>query len=93
MAPTITAKEAVRQRLMLTELGRHAENGKIALGRENQSAIALASNPVSHQISKNIDIQHHHIRNEVDAKQIQISYIPTTEIIAHGLTKPLLSTK
>ena len=60
---------------------------------DNQSAIALANNPVHHARSKHIDIQHHYIRDEVQQGRINLTYIPTEDMKADGLTKPLSHVK
>ena len=65
----------------------------IPLKGDNQSSIALAYNPVFHSRTKHIDIQHHYICDEVAAQRIQLSYIPTNEMIADGLTKALTHVK
>jgi hypothetical protein len=64
-------------------------NSAIMVYGDNQSAIALANNPVYHARTKHIDIQHHYIRDEVSAGRIQLRYIPSGEMVADGLTKPL----
>ena len=65
----------------------------IPLKGDNQSSISLVHNPVYHARTKHIDIQHHYIRDEVAAKRIELSYVPTAEMIADGLTKPLTHVK
>lgn len=60
---------------------------------DNQGSIALAHNPVFHARTKHIDIQHHYIRDKVSAGRINLTYIPTSEMIADGLTKPLTHAK
>ena len=104
IALTQAAKEATWFRLLLTELRLTVPNGQITeihiyqggelknqikLKGDNQSAIALANNPVFHDRSKHIDIIHHYIRDEVLAGRINLSYIPITDMVADGLTKPL----
>lgn len=64
-------------------------NITIPLKGDNQGSIALAHNPVFHSRTKDIDIQHHYIRDEVAAKRIELSYDPTEQMIADGLTKAL----
>ena len=59
------------------------------LFEDNQSAIALAKNPVHHARSKHIDIQHHFIREKIESNEIEISYKSTDDMIADALTKPL----
>lgn len=60
---------------------------------DNQGSIALAHNPVLHAQTKHINIQHQYIRDKVCAGRINLTYIPTSEMIADGLTKPLTHVK
>lgn len=53
---------------------------------DNQGAIALAKNPVSHEQVKHIDIRHHFIRGAI---QDRIIWAPTEEMTADSLTKVL----
>lgn len=65
----------------------------VSLKGDNQRSIALANNPVFHARTKHINIQHHFIRDEVATKRIELAYVPTAEMIADGLTKPLTHAK
>lgn len=65
----------------------------IPLKGNNQGSIALAHNPVFHSRTKHIDIQHHYIRDEIASRRIELSYVPTEEMIANGLTKALTHVK
>lgn len=65
----------------------------IPLKGDNQSSITLAHNPVLHSRTKHIDTQHYYIRDEVSSGRIKLTYVPTTEMIADGLTKPLTHAK
>ena len=56
---------------------------------DNQGALALVKNPHLHERSKHIDIQYHYIRDLEARKRIAVDYIPTTDMVADGLTKPL----
>lgn len=56
---------------------------------DNQGAITLAKNPQLHNRSKHIDICYHFVRDLVEKGRLQIAYVPTTEMIADGMTKPL----
>lgn len=73
--------------------GQPALSRAIPLKGDNQGSISLAHNPVFHVRTKHIDIQHHYIRDEIAAKRIELSYVPTGEMIADGLTKPLTHVK
>jgi hypothetical protein len=56
---------------------------------DNQGALALVKNPHLHERSKHIDVQYHHIRDLEARKRIAVSYVPTTDMVADGMTKPL----
>jgi hypothetical protein len=56
---------------------------------DNNGAIALARNPESHKRSKHIDIRRHFIRSYVECRDLETQYIPTEEMTADILTKPL----
>lgn len=65
----------------------------IPLKGDNKGSIALAHNPVFHSRTKYIDIQHYYIRDEIESRRIELSYVPTEEMIADGLTKGLTHVK
>lgn len=56
---------------------------------DNQGCIALARDPVAHSRTKHIDIRYHYIRELVAYNKVTIEYIPTEEMVADMLTKPL----
>ena len=95
MALTEATKELKWIRTLLTELGysngnnNAADEPPIDLFSDNQSAIALAKNPVSHARAKHIDLRHHFVREAIQDKVIWVQYIPTTEMTADSLTKAL----
>lgn len=60
----------------------------IPLKGDNQGSI-LAHNPVFHSRTKHIDIQPRYLCEEVAAKRIELSYVPTEQMVADGLTKAL----
>jgi len=93
MALTEATKELIWIRNLLAELGytnnKAGANSPTELYSDNQSAIALAKNPVSHARAKHIDIRHHFIRDAVQNEIIWLQYIPTEEMTADSLTKAL----
>jgi len=91
MALTEATKELKWIRTLLAELGYSNGNSDepTDLFSDNQSAIALAKNPVSHARAKHIDIRHHFVREAIQDKVIWVQYIPTTEMTADSLTKAL----
>ena len=87
MAMTQAAKEAIWITRLMEQLG--AELGSILIFGDNQGAMALARTTAFHNRSKHIDVQHHFIREKVLSGDIDIQYIPTTEMVADALTKSL----
>ena len=87
MSVSYAAREAAFLHQLLAELG--YKQGCITLHCDNQSCIALCNNPAYHQRSKHIDVQHNFIREKVEAGDITLQYMPTEQMAADALTKPL----
>lgn len=60
---------------------------------DNQSAQKICKNVVTHLRTKHIDIRHHYVKELISKKVIDLSYLPTEEMLADVLTKPLTSEK
>ena len=56
---------------------------------DNQGAIALAKNPVNHRRTRHINVSYHFARELIANGTLKYNYIPTKEMVADGLTKPL----
>lgn len=56
---------------------------------DNQSAIALAKNPVLHDCSKHIDMKFHFTRECLECGDIELEHTSTDDQLADILTKPL----
>ncbi len=65
----------------------------VELHGDNQGALALAENPEFHQRTKHIAIRYHLLRDLVEKKKLELFYVPTEDMVADGLTKPLNTTK
>jgi hypothetical protein len=62
---------------------------KIPLLCDNESAIKLANNLVSHSRTKHIDIRHHFLRDHETKGDIKIRHVSTKKQLADIFTKPL----
>ena len=89
VALTQASKEAMWLRRLLEELKVLDGGGATLIHEDNQSAIALANNPIYHARTKHIDIKHHFVRELVDSGIIDVVHTPTEVMIADILTKPL----
>ena len=54
-----------------------------------QGAIKLGENPKFHERTKHIDIKYHFVRDSIHQRLIELSYIPTTDMVADIMTKAL----
>jgi hypothetical protein len=86
------AKRILHFRFFLADLGFEQTEPTIVL-EDNQSAINLAIAPQITRKSKHIHVRHHHIRDLVAQNIISIKHLPTAEMTADLLTKPLGPTK
>ena len=91
MSESAAIKEALWLKTLLTDLGYTITT--INLKADNQAAIKLMHNPIVSQRSKHIDIAYHFARQRVIDGTITLSYIPTEEMIADTLTKPVPESK
>ncbi|KAJ4820349.1 polyprotein [Rhynchospora pubera] len=91
-AVTSAACQAVWIRSLLEELNCE-QIGATTLYCDNQSAIAIANNPVHHNRTKHIDTRLHFIRDLVEKKVIELQYVNTNQQIADVLTKSLTREK
>jgi len=62
---------------------------KIPLLCDSESAIKLASNPISHSRTKHIDIRHNFLRDHEAKGDIEICHVSTKKQLADMFTKPL----
>lgn len=60
---------------------------------DNQSAIQLATMEAYRSRTKHIDIRHHHVRHEVQQKNIELIHLSTEMQIADSLTKAVTGDK
>jgi hypothetical protein len=93
IALSTRAKQAVWIGQVIRDMGFPGYIGSdlnnVSIKGDNQGSLALVKNPHLHERSKHIDIQYHYIRDLEEKGRINVSYIPTTDMVADGLTKPL----
>ena len=56
---------------------------------DNKSAIQLAKNPTFHDRSKHIDTRYHFVRECVERKDVDLTYVKTNDQTADIFTKAL----
>lgn len=91
-AITEVVQEAVWVRNLIIELGLKGtfklEKG-ITVKMDSELAIRLAKNPEYHAKTKHIHIRYHFIREKIRSGEITIKWVPTREMMADCITKPL----
>ncbi len=60
---------------------------EIVIIQDNQGVIPLSNNPVFHQRTKKIDIAYSFVREQVESKEFQLVYVPTSIMQADFMTK------
>jgi hypothetical protein len=88
----VAAATAACQGIWLARLLAEFSNGEaeqVVLKVDNKSAISLAKNPIFHERSKHIKPKYHFIRDCMEAKKIELEFVPTEHQLADILTKPL----
>ncbi|KAI1006420.1 hypothetical protein K3495_g1801 [Podosphaera aphanis] len=94
IALSTSAKQGQWIAQVFRDLGRSRYIGKnpdrVQMYGDNQGALALVKNPHLHERSKHIDVCFHYIRDLAEKGRLVVDYIPTAEMIADGLTKPLM---
>ena len=83
-----TATEVIWLRHLLRDLG-FTQTGPSLICIDNQSALSVAKNPEHHGRMKHLDLRTFALRHWVKTEQIEIQYLPTAEMPADLLTKPL----
>lgn len=82
-----SAKEALWLRRILNELKIECKN--IPMCVDNQSAIKFATNSEFHKRSKHIDVKYHFVRDLIENKSIEVSYVKSEDQLADIFTKGL----
>lgn len=77
----------------IAENVKHEACSPMQLHGDNQAANLLVKDAHIHERSKHIDVAYHHVRDTYNKNLIQLNYLPTDDMVADGLTKPLVGDK
>jgi hypothetical protein len=93
-AEYIAAGEVAKEVQYLYELARQFELSPscVPCFTDNTAALALCSDPLSHDRAKHIDVIHHHVRERVYCGEVSFVQIASEDNIADVFTKPLALT-
>ena len=84
-----TTRRAMALHYLCDEIGFNDLIKPIALFSDSKGAIAMAYNPVAKTKCKHVDLADHYTREKVESGATTISYVPTGEMRADAMTKPL----
>lgn len=82
------ASQAIWLRRFIEKIN-HPQKGPTVIYCDNNSAISLTKNPVSHGRSKHIDIRFHFIRELVKNEDVMIEHYKSEEQVVDIFTKAL----
>jgi len=83
------ARQAVWIRRFINEIGYSVADGPSELLGDNEASIKLARNAEQHNRTKHIDVQHHYTRHLIEDGELTVAWVPTTDMLADGMTKAL----
>ncbi|GAV74050.1 hypothetical protein CFOL_v3_17532 [Cephalotus follicularis] len=77
-------------RKLMTEIG-FAPKSAMSLFCGNKAAIEIAHNPVQHDRTKHVEVDHHFIKEKIDAKEARFPFVKMEDQLADVLTKAVSS--
>jgi hypothetical protein len=86
---TNAVKEAIWLQRFLKDIDPDPVTGATIIYGDNQGAIALAHNDVSHGRNKHMEVKHHFVREKITDGTVELQYVETSKQVADGLTKAL----
>jgi hypothetical protein len=90
VAFSLATKEAVWLCQVLLDLYYPAPSIRsITIYGDNKPALSLTANPSHHSWTKHLAVPFHYVREQIANGSIKVDYIPTSNMPADGLTKPL----
>jgi hypothetical protein len=82
------AREGIWITSLFNQLSRPLQ-GPMTIWEDNQGTINITKNPINHVGTKHIDVRYFAIRDWVAEGKFKIDYLPTRDMLADALTKPL----
>ena len=79
--------ECVWLRRLLAELDVGQQSPTTIFTDSQQSALAIARNPMFHARTKHIEVHYHYVRERLFVGEINLAYVPTQENITDLFTK------
>lgn len=89
MSPADPAQQAVCLQLWLKDTGLGLGKDLLPILNSNMGTIALAKNPVSHEMSKHIGMRHQFLWEKGEEKIVSLKRVRNAESLADLLTKAL----
>lgn len=93
MALSSTVQESSWLNQFICQFNLGGQSQSIRIFCDNTSALDLAKSTGYSARTKHIDVRHHFLREHIETGQINLVHIPTVEMVADVLTKPLNSKK
>jgi len=87
IAAAAATKEALWLRKLLADVGEPVNSIRIA--EDNTAYLSIINNPEGVGRAKHVDISHHMVRERVLRGEVTFFHLPTADMVADGLTKPL----
>ena len=83
-------KEALHVQKLLAELKQQSTTECTIIFEDNNACVSWSKTEgLDHNRTKHIDIRYHMIRDNVKKQRVHIEYLPTQEMVADIMTKPL----
>ena len=83
-------KEALHVQKLLAELKQQSTTECTIIFEDNNACVSWSKTEgLDHNRTKHIDIRYHMIRDNVKKQRVHIEYLPTQEMVADVMTKPL----
>jgi hypothetical protein len=88
------AKEGLYMGRLLDELSVKLTGYGIQIFCDNAQTIGLINKDIARLQTRlrHVDIHNHWLRQEAQAKRIRVDYVPSGDMLADGLTKPIINT-